>query len=258
MPKQRNRTRRSAPKENRGGVIGKLIVMLAVVAAVVFGVAIFFRVNKIEVQGNKIYSAEQVAEISGVETGDNLLMVNKPAVVGNIYAKLPYVQTVSVGRVLPDTVVIRVQESEIAGLVKSDVGSSWYVNTQGRILGSGVEGFDGQIVELEGFTITAPKTGEDAVAASGMEDSMAGALAVLGKLEGTGLIELVTSINAEKSFDIRVLCGEQYEVQMGGNDELDYKVWCLQEVIEQLDDYQMGIIDLSQASEQSVRFIPWE
>lgn len=258
MPKQRNRTRRSAPKENRGGILGKLIVMLAVVAAVVFGVAIFFRVNQIEVQGNKIYSAQQVAEISGVETGDNLLMVNKPAVVGNIYAKLPYVQTVSVGRVLPDTVVIRVQESEIAGLVTSDVGSSWYVNTQGRILGSGVEGFDGQIVELTGFTITAPKTGENAVASADMEDSMEGALAVLSKLEGSGLIGLVTSIDAEKSFDLRVLCGEQYEVQMGGNDALDYKVWCLQEVIEQLDDYQMGMIDLTKAAEHSVRFIPWE
>ena len=258
MPNQRNRTRRSAPKEVRGGVFGKMIVMLAVVAAIVLGVAIFFRVNKVEVQGNKIYSAEQVIDVSGLETGDNLLMVNKPAVVGNIYAKLPYVQTVSVGRVLPDTVVIRVQESEIAGLVKSDIGSSWYVNTQGRILGSGVEGFDGQIVELTGFTIAAPKTGEDALSSAGMEDSMEAALAVLNKLEGTGLIELVTSINAEKSFDIRVLCGEQYEVQMGGYDDLDYKVWCLQEVIEQLDSYQMGIIDLSKASQQSVRFIPWE
>lgn len=262
MPNQRNRARRSggrqtAPREPHG-VIGKLVVMLAVVAAIVLCVAIFFRVNKVEVQGNKIYSAEQVTQISGVENGDNLLMVNKPAIVGNIYARLPYVQTVSVGRVLPDTIVIKIQESEIAGLVRSDTGSSWYVNTQGRVLGSSVEGFSGQVVELSGFTITAPNAGEDAVASSGMEDSMRVALATLAQMEGTGLIEMVTSIDAEKSFDIRVLCGESYEVQLGSDDQLEYKIWCLQGVLEELDEYQMGIIDLTLDSGQGVHFIPWE
>lgn len=99
--------------------------MLALVAAIVLGVAIFFQVNDVQVQGNRIYSAEQVIEASGLESGDNLLMVNRASVVGNVQAQLPYVQKVSVGRVLPDTVVIRVQESEIAGIVEADVGSKW-------------------------------------------------------------------------------------------------------------------------------------
>lgn len=38
----------------------RLIIMLAVVAAIVFGVAIFFKVTTIEVQGNTLYSAEDV------------------------------------------------------------------------------------------------------------------------------------------------------------------------------------------------------
>lgn len=263
MPNQRRRSRRNAarqsvPTSGHGGFVGKIIVMLAVVAAIVLGVAIFFRVNQIQVQGNRIYSAEQVSDVSGVETGDNLLTMNRAAIAGNIRANLPYVQKVSVGRVLPDTIVIKVQESEIAGLVKSDTGSSWYVNAYGRILGSDLEGFDGQVVELLGFTVVAPSAGSDAVASEGMEDSMAAALAVLEQLEGTGLIEMTTSINAEKSFDLRIHCADRFEVQMGGSDQLEYKIWCLQEVVERLDDYQTGIIDLTMASEQNVRFIPWE
>ena len=263
MSNQRNRGRRgagrqSAPKDPHGGVFGKLIVMLAVVAAVVLGVAIFFRVNHVQVQGNRIYSEQQVTQVAGVETGDNLLMVNKPAIVGNIYANLPYVQTVSVGRVLPDTIVIKIQESEIAGLVRSDTGSSWYLNTQGRVLGSSVEGFDGQVVELTGFTVTAPNAGEEAVASSGMEESLAAALQTLSQMEGTGLIGMVTSIDTAKSFDIRVYCSDRYEVQLGGDDQMEYKIWCLQAVLEELDEYKRGIIDLTMDGSQSVRFIPWE
>jgi len=263
MANQRKRSRRAAarqaaPRDQYGNVFGKILVMLAIVAAIVLGTAIFFRVNRVEVQGNKIYSEEKVAQISGVESGDNMLMINRHAIAGNIYARLPYVQSVSVGRVLPDTIVIRVQESQIAGLVKSDTGSSWYINTQGRILGSSVEGFSGQIVELTGFTITAPNAGEDAKASEGMEECMQASLLTLSSLEGTGLIEMVTSIDTEKSFDIRVLCSDQYEVQLGSTDRMEYKIWCLQAVLEELDDYQMGIIDLTMDAGESVRFIPWE
>lgn len=251
------RNRQTRGNDNQTGFFGKLLIMLALVAAVVLGVAIFFRVNEVQVQGNVLYSAEQIAAASGVEEGDNLLMVNRAAVVGGVQAQLPYVQTVSVGRILPDTVVIRVHESEIAGLVEADVGSKWYVNTEGRVLGSSVDGFQGQIVELTGFTVAAPVAGEQAVASEGMEENMTAGLQVLAELEGSGLIERVTGINTEKSFDIHLYCGEQYDILLGGSDRLDYKVWYLQGVLEQLQPYQAGIIDLTFDQEGAARFSPW-
>ena len=263
MPKQRTYGRRAprhtgAHSGSRAAVISKLIIMLAVVAAIVLGVAIFFQVHQVQVQGNSIYSAKQIQDICGVEEGDNLLMVNRAAVIGKIYANLPYIQQVSVGRVLPDTIVIRVQESRVAGLVKGEVGSDWYVNTQGRVLGSSVDGFDGHVVNLTGFTIASPVAGEDAVPSEGMEENLVSALAVLEQLEGTGLLEQVTDINTDKSYDIKLNCGEQYEILLGGSDEMDYKIWYLQEVLEQLEDYQTGIIDLTLDTERAARFIPWE
>jgi len=263
MANQRRTPRRTSRKRVRQGdgtqtgFLGKLLIMLALVAAVVLGVAIFFQVNDVQVQGNRIYSAEQVIEASGVETGDNLLMVNRAAVVGSVQAQLPYVQTVSVGRILPDTVVIKVHESEIAGLVEADVGSLWYVNTEGRVLGSSLDGFQGQIVELTGFTVTAPVAGQQAVASADMAENMNAALMVLAEMEGSGLIENVTGINAEKTYDIHLYCGTQYDVMLGGTDELDYKVWYLQGVLEQLQPYQAGIIDLTFDQEGAARFSPW-
>ena len=181
MPNQRNRNRRNkaqrpVSRQDHSAVLGRLIVMLAVVAAVVLGVAIFFRVHEVDVVGNRIYSAEHIAQACGVEDGDNLLMLNRSGIAGRVYANFPYVQEVSVGRVPPDTVVIKVKESEIIGKVKADVGDDWYINTQGRVLGRDTEGYDGRIIELQGFTLVAPAAGVDAVASEGMEDQLATAL----------------------------------------------------------------------------------
>ena len=83
-----NREARAAGKARqvRSSALGKLIIMLAVVAAIVFGVAIFFKVNTIEIQGNTVYSADQIIEASQIQQGDNLLTVNKALAVGNIKA----------------------------------------------------------------------------------------------------------------------------------------------------------------------------
>ena len=91
-----NREARAAGKARqvRSSALGKLIIMLAVVAAIVFGVAIFFKVNTIEIQGNTVYSADQIIEASQIQQGDNLLTVNKALAVGNIKAALPYVEDV--------------------------------------------------------------------------------------------------------------------------------------------------------------------
>ena len=80
------------------GMGGKLLIMAALVAAVVFGVAIFFKVGRIEVQGNTIYASDKIIEASGLELGDNLLTVSRATVGGNVKAALPYVDQVSVGR----------------------------------------------------------------------------------------------------------------------------------------------------------------
>ncbi len=264
MRTRRSSARRSArrqqrqPVELRAGTVGKVLIMLAVVAAFVLGVAIFFQVRQVEVQGNRIYSEEQVVSIAGVEPGDNLLTVNRAAVAGRIRAELPYVEKVSVGRILPDTVVVKIEESNVAGLVQSDVGSSWYINSEGRVMGASVDGFEGQVIELTGFTITAPKAGQQAVAAMEMTEQMEAALSVMQAMDSTGLLEMVTTIQAEKSYDLRLLCGDKYEVRLGGTDELDYKVWLLQEVLKQLDPYQTGVIDLTMDERRIARFIPWE
>ena len=66
------RKKQAKNRRPSSGVAVRLIIMLAVVAAIVFGVAIFFKVTTIEVQGNTLYSAEDVIAASQALRADFL------------------------------------------------------------------------------------------------------------------------------------------------------------------------------------------
>ena len=134
-PPVRRSGRSDAGKRRPGSGVGsRLLIMAAIVAAVIFGVAIFFKVNTVEVQGNAIYSAEEIRSASGIQKGDNLFTLNKEAAAGSIKASLPYVETVSIIRFLPDKIVIEVKESDATFAVTTDTNTTWLINSVGKAL----------------------------------------------------------------------------------------------------------------------------
>lgn len=134
-PSVRRSGRSDAGKRRPGSGVGsRLLIMAAIVAAVIFGVAIFFKVNTVEVQGNAIYSAEEIRSASGIQKGDNLFTLNKEAAAGSIKASLPYVETVSIIRFLPDKIVIEVKESDATFAVTTDTNTTWLINSVGKAL----------------------------------------------------------------------------------------------------------------------------
>ena len=73
-PETRKRQRRRNPS-----MAIKLITMFALVAALLFCVLIFFKVEVIEVEGSSHYSDEEIISASGLAEGDNLVLINKAA-----------------------------------------------------------------------------------------------------------------------------------------------------------------------------------
>ena len=226
------RKKQAKNRRPSSGVAVRLIIMLAVVAAIVFGVAIFFKVTTIEVQGNTLYSAEDVIAASGIEPGDNLLLVNKATTAGNILAALPYVEEVrGIVRSLPDTVVIQIQESEASFAVQTDVNTTWLVNSRGKAL----EKVEGELPEGQPQIL---------------------GVSVMSGLDGTGILEHVASINVEKDYDIIVQYDDRYTIRLGGTDDLAYKIQYLTSILAELSDFQAGTIDLTDAANKKATFQP--
>ena len=241
-PARRPSTQRR-PVSAGTGMGAKLLIMAAVVAAVVFGVAIFFKVGRVEVQGNTIYSSDKIMEASGLELGDNLLTVSRARVAGNVKAALPYVDQVSVGRVLPDTVVISVKESQLVFAAQTDTNTVW---------------LDASIMEeypqIIGVTLNNPTAGQTVTAVN--QTTLDAVLTLFSELDGTGILEHVASVNVEKEYDMVVQYDDRYEIDLGSSDRLAYKVQYLQAILEQLSDFQAGTIDLTLSEANRAKFHP--
>ena len=249
------KTQTAARRPSAGtGMGGKLIIMAALVAAVVFGVAIFFKVGRIEVQGNTIYSDDRIIEASGLELGDNLLTVSRATVGGNVKAALPYVDQVSVGRVLPDTVVISVKENEVALAVPTDTNTVWLISPSGKALERIDASLQEQYPQIVGVTLNNPTAGQTVTAVN--QSALDAALSLLAELDGTGILEHVAGINVEKEYDIVLQYDDRYEINLGSTDRLAYKIQYLQAILDELSDFQAGTIDLTLSEANRAKFHP--
>ena len=134
MAARRNRRGR---RRNRGrfGALYKLLSAVLILAAIVLGCVVFFRVNTVEVVGDSPYTAEEIIAVSGVEQGDNLFGLNKYQISSRIYTQLPYIDTVTFVRRYPETLEIRVTAGVPAGWFESG-GQCWLVDSRGKILES--------------------------------------------------------------------------------------------------------------------------
>ena len=88
------------------------IMFFLVIVAVIFVMSVFFRVSDIQVRGNTHYTDEEIIRAIDIEEGDNLFFFDRFAALSRVFAKLPYIDEVTVERSLPNRVIITVTESQ--------------------------------------------------------------------------------------------------------------------------------------------------
>lgn len=154
------RQRKHASRRRRRGRFGGLyrfFAVLAVAAAVVAACVVFFRVNTVSVEGNVRYTAEEIVCISEIQLGDNLIALPKRQISAAIRTQLPYVESVTIRRSLPDGVVIAVQERLAVASVDSVLGR-WLISSQGKIL---EHAGNQSVMQITGVFAQSPSAGEN-------------------------------------------------------------------------------------------------
>ena len=253
----------TAPQQfNRNRLVVQLLTVVAVVVALIMGLSVFFKVEKVTVSGAEKYSAWAVREASGIQEGDNLLTFSIPRASGQIIAKLSYVDQVRIGIKLPDTVNIYIEERDVAYAIKDTEGTWWLMSSDGKMLEQANSALAASHTQVLGVTVENPVVNERATAADEMPTEtmengelvpitvtgaqrLSAVLQILKALEANDIVGDAASVDVTRLEDIILWYGTRYQVNLGDTSDMEYKIACMNDTVLQLSDYQTGVLDIT-------------
>ena len=230
--------------------------MLAICAVIIVALTLFFRVETIVVTGTERYTAEEVIQASGVETGDNLFLLNKPTVNQRIRDALPYVERVKrINRKLPDTLLIEVEECGTPLAVVQD-GSAWLVSPLGKIVEQLPAGQAEGYAVIDGCQLLTPTVGTKIALATEYNAKKVSLLDLLAALEEAEMLDQVEAIHLEDASTLTMEYGGRFLVEMPYRADYQRKLQTLRLAVEKLETNQTGTIQLLQEDRYAANFIP--
>lgn len=252
-----NKRRRKSKQRRRPRHSGLYMVLSAVLilAAVALACAVFFRVGSITVQGNSRYTAQEIIDVSGIKNGDNLFLLRPSSVSNQLRRNLPYIQDVTVRRVLPDAISITVTEGRAAAAIACE-GQWWLIGQDCKLLERSaatgglpvVTGID-PLVPAEGTYLAA---GEDQ---RGRVEWLRELLAALGE---NGLLDKLGGVDLTEDYRITFVYDSRFTVHIPPVTEMGMDYWLRRFAAAVTDprvdvnqNYTVEIMD-----EESLRFIP--
>ena len=241
----RKSRRRRYRNRGRFGFLFKVLSAAAVLAAIVLGSAVFFRVDSIQVVGNSRYTEGQIIEAAQVERGDNLFLMHKFNTERHILTRLPYVDSVSITRRLPAGLEIRVTECSAVVAIQGE-GAWWVLSAGGKYLeradATGVAG----LPVVTGLTPVAPLVGSKREVEKEQEGKGQSFLQLTRALEARGMIAQATSYDLTAENVLLVGYGGRFTLKlpMGGVD-YDRETLKVQGALETLPENSSGTLDLT-------------
>jgi len=273
-----DRPKRAAPKKTESEVIYtqakpfqlrkmllSLGIVLSVVLSLVLGMAIFFKVENVEVSGCNRYTPWQIKEASGIQTGSNLILFNDAAAGSRILRELPYVDNVRIAVRLPDTICIEIVEEQVSYAIEAADGSWWWMDCTGKLLEQTNSADALDYTRIVGVQIADPVAGEKAVAyeppaqtdpedpsaetkpvVEFAHERLSTAIQILEHMEANGILGTMSVLDVSKRQDITMEYGAIYHIRLGDTSQLSRKIGALADTIRQHGDtYQGGTLDVS-------------
>lgn len=242
------RRRHTRRRRHRGssGFLYKLLSVLVICACLVAALTLFFRVDTVAVTGQSRYTAQEIQAASGIELGENLLLLNKYTASGNITAELPYIEEIRIHKQLPDTLQIEVKECTTPLAVIQD-GSAWMVSPSGKIVDQKTPEEAEEFPLITGCTLLAPSVGGEAVLASEYSLQQESLLALLAALDEANMLEQVDEIDLEDLSVLRMGYLDRFTVKLpyGADYVMKMKILRMAVESEYVQDNMTGTFDMT-------------
>jgi len=210
--------------------IGALVIILLTI----LGISSFLSITDIEVIGATRYTADDIISVSGIGTGDNLLFLDTEFAERRIITAMPFVSTVSISRIPPNSVLIEVSESVPIAAVSAR-GDILVIDSSGRILEQ-VNRMPEGIIEIRGITPVDAAPGMLLRTAPEGEMQLQYMRDVLVALEREGITDDVSYLDVTHIAQINFGYMGRFRVILGDPSNLRQKLELLPTSIEQINE----------------------
>ena len=260
MGKQRRRRRNKRYRRSRLTVPLRILSFLLICGAITAGLIVFFKVQTVTIQGNSRYTAEEILEVSGIETGENMFLLNKYAIRERITEELPYIQSVRFWRNLPDTIVIEVEECQpVAAVIQGE--SAWLVSQEGKILEEISAAQAEEYLQVGGCTLLMPTvssylalpqgTDENGVPKSNITKEQL--MDLLQTLEERHMLANAARIDCSDRDKLVMDYAGRFQVEIPYDADFNKKLNALGQIIDQLQENETGTIILTMPDKGSFK-----
>ena len=236
----------AAKKKKKRSLFAPISVLLVGVA-IIFGMGVFFRVQNIEVNGAVSYTDEEVIEASGIDIGDNLFFINRFSASSRIFARLPFVEEASIERILPNKLIITVDESFALAYVNWE-GQDWMMTGNCKLLGTGNESELNGLIHVLNVTPVDPKAGETMTVSQEESLKLSYLQALLHAMQLAGMTQDVTDLDMQNPANPSFRYLDRFNVRMGPSENTDYKLRMLLSAVAQMESDVTGTVDLSEGT----------
>ena len=253
MPKKR-KTRRRRRRGGLGRLLRPLSVLLTAVA-VVAALTMVFKVSTVEVTGSSRYREGEVAAASGVELGDNLVLLDKYRIAQRIYTELPYVTEARINRKFPSTLVLEVTETTAVASIQG-AGGYWLLSAGEKLLEAVDETGAQDYLRITGLEAVNPAVSARLELPEDSPITLERLGQLLSAMERLEMLGRADGLDLSDRSDLVLGYDGRFQVIISYDADFDYKLLCLLEAVKCLEPNERGTIRLNMKEANKAHFIP--
>ena len=214
------------------------LIVFLLILGVVLSLTIFFPIKNIAVSGSTMYSAGQIIDASGIEKGDNLILLTESSTLEKLKTKLPYIESLQIEKELNGNIKLIVKEAAEYSVVVS--GNKYFtVSRSGWVLA------ERDSIAKNTFEVRGPETeckvGSDIVYKNPKEQELIKEIINALKQEKLN----IDYIDISDSLNLKIGVEKRFDVLLGSSNNIEEKVKHLRGMVSKIAAEKEGKINLS-------------
>ncbi len=226
--RRREREEKKRKRRRHGNYI-VYYIMMGVFVAVIFGilsVTVLFNTEKIIVDGESVYSDEEIIEASGLKGNENLVRLNTVGIPKKITDALVSLDSVEIKKQYPNAIKITVKAAEpMVNFYYA--GKNYVISHVGRVMQ--IDKTAADCMEVIGYQPSeSVVVGDYITAANPEQDDMI--TLISATLDKLGITE-ITELNISDTLSITMTYDDRIKIKIGTIYELEQKLIMVKELI---------------------------